>query len=176
MLSETESTDSETKAAKTSPMPIKHKKSLSQNLKNTRSMSPGSANTSSTPALQVTPADKQPSDISGQLADSSKRRVSERSNKAQTPSRFATSGYLLYVCLIIFLFCTSAINAILVSPCSEVDGEEMPIVDNEILWHPLERAILLSDYQFLIVSYKILSPKDIVESSCLEELITLRKY
>ena len=67
-------------------------------------MSPGSANTFSTPAPQVAPAEKQPSDIAGQLADSCKRRVPERSNKGQTPSRFATSGYLLYVCLIIFLF------------------------------------------------------------------------
>ena len=45
------------------------------------------------------------------------------------------------------------------SPWFQLDGEEMPIVDNEILWHPLERAILLSDYQLLIVSYKILSLK-----------------
>ena len=91
-------------------------------------MSPNSATTSSAPALQVAPAETQVSDIAGQLADSSKRRVSERSNKGQTPRRFVTSGYLLYVCLIIFLFCISAINAIPVSPLSEVDGEEMPIV------------------------------------------------
>ena len=159
VLSETESTDSETSAAKTSPKPIQHKKSLSRNMKNTKEICPGSADTSSTLASQVAPAENQPTDIAGQLADSSKRRVSERSNKGKTPSRFATTGYLPYVCLIIFLFCTSAINAILVSPLSEVDTEEMPIVDNEILSHLLERAILLSDYQFLIVSYKILPPK-----------------
>ena len=159
VLSETKSTDSETPAAKTSPKLIQHKKSLSRNLKNTKAMCPGSADTSSMPAPQVAPPVNQLTDIAGQLADSCKRRVSKQSNKGKTFSRFASSGYLLYVCLIIFLFCTSAINAIPVSPWSEVDGEEMPIVDNKILCHSLVRAILLSDYPFLIVSYKILSQK-----------------
>ena len=109
--------------------------------------------------MQVAPAETQVCDITGKLADSGKRCVSMRSNKRQTPSRFATSGYLLYVCLIIFLFCISAIYAIPALPWSEVDGEEMPIVDNKIFWHPLERAILLSDYQLLIMFYKILFSK-----------------
>ena len=137
MSSKTESTDSETTAAKMTPKPITHKKSLSCNRKNTKAINPGSADTFSAPASQVAPAETQPSDIADQLVDSSKRRVSERSNQGQTPSRFATSGYLLVVCLIIFVFCTLAIKVIPVSPWSELDGEEMPIVDNKILWHPL---------------------------------------
>ena len=38
-------------------------------------------------------------------------------------------------------------------------SEERPILDGHTLRHPWERAILLSGYQFLIVSYKVLPPK-----------------
>ena len=133
MLSETESTDSEITAAKTSPKVIKYMKSLSHNLKTTKAMSLDLADTFLTSAPQVALADNQPSYVAGQSVDSSKRRDSERSNKGQTPSRFATLGNLLYVCIIIFLYCTASIDAIPMSPWSKVDGEEMPIVNNEIV-------------------------------------------
>ena len=37
--------------------------------------------------------------------------------------------------------------------------EDAPILDGAVLWHPWERAILLSGYQFVIVAYKVLPPK-----------------
>ena len=33
------------------------------------------------------------------------------------------------------------------------------IQEDHVLWHPWERAVLLKNYQFLIVSYKVLPPK-----------------
>ena len=39
-----------------------------------------------------------------------------------------------------------------VLPLASSQTETTPIFDGHTLWHPLERAILLSGYQFLIVS------------------------
>ena len=103
MLSEMVSTDSEPTGAKTFSESIKQKKSLSRNLKNTKAMSPGSGETSLTPAPQVAPTEKQFSDIVNQLSDSSKCRVSERSNKQQMPSRFSTRLFAVRVSHYIFV-------------------------------------------------------------------------
>ena len=133
--------------------------SVGRNLPNTALTDSGSGATIPLPAEQVVAQKKLHPNNADQSVDASLRRVSSRPNKGQTPSRFATSGYLLYVCLIILFICISVIDAIPVSPWSESDGDEKPLIDNNVLWHPWERAILLSGYQFLIVSYKVLPPK-----------------
>ena len=41
---------------------------------------------------------------------------------------------------------------------NNMSQEDAPILDGAVLWHPWERAILLSGYQFVIVAYEVLPP------------------
>ena len=53
----------------------------------------------------------------------------------------------------------SAVGASSVLPLASSQTKTTPNFDGHTLWHPWERAILLSGYQFFIVSYKVLPPK-----------------
>lgn len=86
------------------------------------------------------------------------RRVSTRSTKGKMPLYFSPSQYMFIALLFIILF--GVTDADMPAPSfGNHFKDETPIIENQILWHPWERAILLNNYQFLIVSYKILPPK-----------------
>ena len=79
--------------------------------------------------------------------------------KCQPPICFGHSGYVAFL-IAIFLFLW--LNGASASPIPlwyYMAPEHAPILDWAVLWHPWERAILLSWYQFVIVAYKVLPPK-----------------
>ena len=86
-------------------------------------------------------------------------RMSTRTTRGVPPSRFARSGYVFYICLLMLLMAIVNTNANPASLWNRKPDEDVPIITESIMWHPWERAILLKGYQFLIVSYKILPPK-----------------
>ena len=86
------------------------------------------------------------------------RRVSARTTKGKVSGRYNPSLYAITILFLIALM-LSAVGASSVPPWSSGQAETPPIIDGHILWHPWERVILLSKYQFLIVSYKVLPPK-----------------
>ena len=72
--------------------------------------------------------------------------------------RYSPSLYMFALLIIIAVILGTA-GATPVPPWANGQAEIPPIIDGHTLWHPWERAILLSGYQFLIVSYKVLPPK-----------------
>ena len=90
---------------------------------------------------------------------SNARRVSNRTTKGQPPIRFGQSGYVAFLIAILFLFLVNNASASPIPSWNNISSEELPILDGAVLWHPLERAILLNGYQFVIVAYKVLPPK-----------------
>ena len=84
------------------------------------------------------------------------QQVSTRSTKGVLPGRYSPSFFMIIFIIIYLLL--SGVSASPVSPWgAEAIGEL--IIENSILWHVWENVVLLQDYQFLIVSLKILPPK-----------------
>ena len=81
------------------------------------------------------------------------KRVSKRATKGQVSGRYSPTLYMFAILFTIALV-LSAVGAFPVLPLASNQTEISPILDGHTLWHPWERAILLSGYQFLIVSYK----------------------
>ena len=81
------------------------------------------------------------------------KRVSKRATKGQVSGRYSPTLYMFAILFTIALV-LSAVGAFPVLPLASNQREISPILDGHTLWHPWERAILLSGYQFLIVSYK----------------------
>ena len=97
--------------------------------------------------------------VASQVPESSNaRRVFNRTTKGQPPIRFGHSGYVAFLIAILFLFLVNAAEAPPIPSWSNVSPTDAPILDGAVLWHPWERAILLSGYKFVIVAYKILPP------------------
>ena len=90
---------------------------------------------------------------------SDSRRVSTRTTTNQPSIRFGNSGYVAFLIAIFLFLCLSVASASPIPSWNNMAQEHAPILDGEVLWHPWERAILLSEYQFVIVAYKVLSPK-----------------
>ena len=87
------------------------------------------------------------------------RRVSTRTTKGQPPIRFGHSGYVAFlIAIFLFLYLIGA-SASPIPSWNNMVPEHAPILDGAVLWHPWERAILLSEYQIVIVAYKVLPPK-----------------
>ena len=86
-------------------------------------------------------------------------RVSNRTTKGQPPIRFCHSGYVAFLITILFLVLVNGADSSPIPPWNNMSPEDAPILDGAVLWHPLERAILLSEYQFVIVACKVLPPK-----------------
>ena len=87
------------------------------------------------------------------------RRVSTRTTKGQPLICFGHSGYVAFLIAILFLIFVNGAEASAIPSWSNVSPENAPILDGAVRWHPWERAILLSGYQFVIVAYKVLPPK-----------------
>ena len=81
------------------------------------------------------------------------KRVSKRATKGQVSGRYSQTLYMFAILFTIALV-LSAVGASPILPLASNQREISPILDGHTLWHPWERAILLSGYQFLIVSYK----------------------
>ena len=89
---------------------------------------------------------------------SNSRRVSNRTTKGQPPIRFGHTGYVAFIIAILFLFLVNGTDSSPVPSWNNMSPEDAPILDGAVLWHPWERAILLSGFQFVIVAYKVLPP------------------
>ena len=87
------------------------------------------------------------------------RRVSNRTTKCQPPIRFGHSGYVAFLIAILFLFLVNGADSLPIPSWNIMSPEDAPILDGAVLWHPWERAILLSGYQFVIVAYNVFPPK-----------------
>ena len=85
-------------------------------------------------------------------------RVSKRAIKSQVSGRYSVTLYMIAILFTIALV-LSTVGASPVLAIASSQTETTPILDGHTLWHPYERAILLSGYQFHIVSYKLLPPK-----------------
>ena len=94
------------------------------------------------------------------------RRVSTRTTKGQPPLRFGHSGYVAFLIAIFMFLCLSGASASPIPSWNNMATEHAPILDGAVQWHPWERAVLLSGYQFVIVAYKVLPPKSRVDILC----------
>ena len=90
---------------------------------------------------------------------SNARRVSDRTTTGQPPIRFGHSVYEAFLIAILFLFLVNGADSSPIPSWNNMSPEDAPILEGAVLWHPWERAILLSGYQFVIVAYKVLPPK-----------------
>ena len=86
------------------------------------------------------------------------KRVSKSATKGQVSGRYSPTLYMFAI-LFTIAFVLTAVGSSPVLPLASSLRETTPIFDGHTLWHPWERAILLSGYQFLIVSYKVLPLK-----------------
>ena len=97
-------------------------------------------------------------DENNSLENQQDKLISNRVTMGQVTGRYSPTLYMFAI-LFIIAFVLSAAGASPVLPIASSQTEIIPILDGHNLWHPWESAILLSGYQFLIMSYKVLSPK-----------------
>ena len=91
-------------------------------------------------------------------SETENKRASTRTTKGQVTGRYSPTLFM-FALLILIALILDATGATPVPPWAYGQSKIPPIIDGHTLWHPWERAILLSGYQFLIVSYKVLPPK-----------------